>query len=60
MKSSLEQGKRKMDVQGEAELQGREIKQIQLSVCFEYDQYSPKTPAKFNCQCNGAEKGWGH
>ena len=57
MKSSLEEGKRKMDVQGEAELQGRgmdsALSKRENMICT-----SPKTPAKFNCQCNGAEKGW--
>lgn len=57
MKSSLEEGKRKMDVQGEAELQGRgmdsALSKRENMICT-----SPKTQAKFNCQCNGAEKGW--
>ena len=59
MKSSLEEGKRKMDVQGEAELQGRGIDST-LSKRENMICTSPKTRVKLNCQCNGAEKGWVH
>lgn len=46
-----------MDVQGETELQGREMDSV-LSKRENMICTSPKIQTKYNCQCNGAEKGW--